>query len=394
VALGDDPRDNPRVVGAIREKPVYFAAVAVALVCFPLLLRRQGWSQASRFAGFFAAAFLLYNGFLMVTYVAHFSPEMSADAHSYFRYNTHLSLVLVLVLALAARELVPAPWASRRGCRWAAAFGIVLALLAPVAFAERLRFDIAMPQPLVWDLAGELKPYLKDGDRLAILAPGDDGEIGRLLGDYLASAPPRRRSLDLLQRNTATQPPSTRPPLPATASRRSPARRRDSTEDSTGCRRGWRRCSGTAPMAGIRSPPGRTRRGSRCRIGSARAIGRRCAAEPSKAPPPAVEREEPKTRRRRHRLQAGERRHAERVAVGEHDKVVLLQHRGDLRPGGGSPRQTPPIAPPARPRPREPRTAVAAPAAVASHRRRRSARTPRAAPPPGRRRGAAECRPR
>ena len=75
--------------------------------------------------------------------------------------------------------------------------------LAPVAFAERLRFDIEMPQPLVWNLAGELKPYLQDGDRLAMLLPGDGGEIGQLLGDYLASVPPRRHGLDILRRNTA-----------------------------------------------------------------------------------------------------------------------------------------------------------------------------------------------
>ena len=190
------------IAGAIAEKPLYFAAEIISLACLGALLRRQGWSQATRFLAFNAAAFVLYNGFLMVTYLAHFSPEMSAEAHSYFRYNTHLSLVLVLALALAVRELAPC-LSKARIRRGAAALAVGVALLAPVALAERLRFDIEMPQPLVWDLAGELKPYLKDGDRLAMLLPGDDGEIGALLGDYLASAPPRRRGLDILQRRTA-----------------------------------------------------------------------------------------------------------------------------------------------------------------------------------------------
>ena len=195
------------VADAIAEKPVYFGAVALALGSFPLLLRRQGWSQATRFVAFFAASFVLYNLFLVVTYIAHFSPEMSAEAHSFFRYNTHLSLMLVLALALAARELWPALWpalwTSRRIRRPAAVATIALAVCSPVAFAERLRFDIEMPQPLVWDLAGELKPFLHDGDRLALLLPGDDGEIGQMLSDYLASAPPRRRGLDILRRPTA-----------------------------------------------------------------------------------------------------------------------------------------------------------------------------------------------
>jgi hypothetical protein len=191
------------IADAIGEKPVYFAAAAAAFVSCAVLLRREGWTRTTRFGVFFAATFILYNGFLLATYIAHFSPVMSADAHSYFRYNTHLSLMLVLTLALAVRALCPARWSSRAIGRPAAVAAIVLALLAPVAFAERLRFDIAMPQPLVWDLAGELKPYLHDGDRLALLLPGDTGRIGQLLSDYLASVQPRRRGLVILQRPTA-----------------------------------------------------------------------------------------------------------------------------------------------------------------------------------------------
>jgi hypothetical protein len=98
---------------------------------------------------------------------------------------------------LAGRE------AKARFCRYGGAAALVIALVAPVAFAERLRFDIEMPQPLVWNLAGELKPFLHDGDRLALLLPGDDGEVGDLLGSYLASVPPRRRGLDLKRYTTA-----------------------------------------------------------------------------------------------------------------------------------------------------------------------------------------------
>jgi len=191
------------IIGSIAEKPVYFIAELVSFGCLAVLMRRQGWSQATRFLAFNAAAFVLYNGFLIVTYIAHFSAEMAAEAHSYFRYNTHLSLILMLSLALAVRELAPAQAVSRRGCGIAMALAMTLALVSPVALAERLRFDIEMPQPLVWDLAGELKPYLKDGDRLAMLLPGDNGEIGQLLSDYLASAPPRRRGLNILRHKTA-----------------------------------------------------------------------------------------------------------------------------------------------------------------------------------------------
>lgn len=197
------PATFKAIAGSIAEKPTFFALELLSFVCLALLLRARGWSPAARFLAFNAVAFVLYNGFLIVTYIAHFSAEMAAEAHSYFRYNTHLSLLLVASLALAACELWPVRWAGPRRGRAVAAVVVALALLAPVAFAERLRFDLAMPQPLVRDLAAELKPHLRDGDRLALLLPGDDGEVGDLLAGDLASEPPRRRGLDLLREKTA-----------------------------------------------------------------------------------------------------------------------------------------------------------------------------------------------
>ncbi|MFZ2007508.1 MAG: hypothetical protein WAV02_20655 [Stellaceae bacterium] len=191
------------IADATAAKPIYFAGELVSFGCLAVMLRRRGWSRATRFLAFNAATFFLYNGFLVVTYVAHFSAEMATEAHSYFRYNTHLSLILVLSLALAVRESLAGGEAKARIRRYGGAAALVIALLAPVAFAERLRFDIEMPQPLVWDLASELKPFLHDGDRVALLLPGDDGEVGDLLGSYLASVPPRSRGLDLKRYTTA-----------------------------------------------------------------------------------------------------------------------------------------------------------------------------------------------
>ena len=78
---------------------------------------------------------------------------------------------------------------------------IAAALLVPIGFAYRLRFDLVMPQPLVWDLAEKLKPYLKDGDRLALLLPGDNGSLADMLSGVLTDVAPRRH-LTLLRRQT------------------------------------------------------------------------------------------------------------------------------------------------------------------------------------------------
>jgi hypothetical protein len=128
---------------------------------------------------------------------------MSSAAHSFFRYNTQLSLVLVLSLALTVRDLGTAARVWERPLRTASAAVLGLALVAPIAFAKRLRFDLDMPQPLVWDLAKKLSPYLSDGGRLALLLPGDNDSVATMISGLLADTPPRRHMLDLLRRNTA-----------------------------------------------------------------------------------------------------------------------------------------------------------------------------------------------
>jgi len=191
------------ILAVVSGKSLYFGCVAASILILPILWSRQGWTPTTRLLTFNAALFILYNIFIMATYVAVFPPDMSSAAHSYFRYNTQLSLVLVLSLALAVRDLGAAARLGDRGLQVANAAVLALALLAPVAFAKRLRFDLDMPQPLVWDLAGRLSTHLSDGDRLALLLPGDNDSVATMISGVLADAPPRRRMLDLLRRNTA-----------------------------------------------------------------------------------------------------------------------------------------------------------------------------------------------
>jgi hypothetical protein len=187
----------------VLDKPTYFGCVAAALALLPLLLSRQGWTPTTRLLTFFAALFAFYNAFLLLIYLAVFPPAMSDAAHSFFRYNTHLSPVLVLALASAVRDLLPLSWRERGRSVHAAAAIVALAMLTPIAFVKRLRFDLDMPQPLVWGLAKQLVPYLHDGDRLALLLPGDNDSVATMLAGVLADTPPRRRGIVLLRRSSA-----------------------------------------------------------------------------------------------------------------------------------------------------------------------------------------------
>ena len=190
------------IVAEIAEKPVYFGCTAAALAAWPVLLRQQGWTSTTRLLAYHAALLVLYNGFLMFTYLALFPSEMSVEAHSFFRYNTHLSLVLSLCLALAARELGVGRWLVGRRAQVAGLLALATTLLAPLGYAYRLRFDLDMPQPLVRSLAANVKPFLKDGDRLALLLPGDNSSVATMISGVLTETAPRR-GLDLLRRSTA-----------------------------------------------------------------------------------------------------------------------------------------------------------------------------------------------
>jgi len=197
------PDTAASILGVVSGKPLYFGCVVAAILALPLVLWQQGWTATSRLLTFNAALFGLYNVFIFTTYIAVFPTEMSSAAHSYFRYNTQLSLVLVLSLALTVRNLGAATRIWERPLRGASAAVVTLALLTPIGFAKRLRFDLDMPQPLVWDLAKKLSPYLSDGGRLALLLPGDNDSVATMIAGVLADTPPRRHMLDLLRRNTA-----------------------------------------------------------------------------------------------------------------------------------------------------------------------------------------------
>jgi hypothetical protein len=186
-------------------KVAYFGCAAVALIAWPVLLRRQSWTPTTRLLAYHAFLLALYNGFLLLTYIGLFSGEMSIEAHSFFRYNTHLSLVLVLALALAARDFGVGQWLAGRRVRLFGRLALLTAVLAPLGYAYRLRFDLDMPQPLVRSLVINLKTYVKDGDRLALLLPGDNDSVATMIAGVLAYTPPRRRGLHLLRRGTADQ---------------------------------------------------------------------------------------------------------------------------------------------------------------------------------------------
>ena len=183
---------------AMFRKATFFLFVAALLAFAAQRLRRDPWSAQGRLLGMIAGVVILFNGFLLFTYVAHFPAAWALGAHSYFRYNTQVSLLVMLGLAVALRAWV-ATWfaANARLAARAGRVAVVLILLLPVAGAPLLRFDRDTPQPELRRLAHETAAHLQPGDRLALLLPGDtEDSIGSFLRGVLLFTPPRRPGLD------------------------------------------------------------------------------------------------------------------------------------------------------------------------------------------------------
>jgi hypothetical protein len=121
---------------------------------------------------------------------------MGIEAHSYFRYNTHLGLLLMGTLVLFARDW---RWAQFGGGWWRAvpALVVLLALLVPLPFLRMLRFDLEVPNLRAYRLAHEAATRISDNEKLLLILPGDNGTLPPTIEGVLRDLPPRRPNVVL-----------------------------------------------------------------------------------------------------------------------------------------------------------------------------------------------------
>jgi hypothetical protein len=163
-------------------------------VCFSAipLVARRGLTPAARLFLLTLGVTLLYTGFLVFTYVAHFPGEMGASAHSFFRYSTHLGLLATLAIVVFARESWIRRGAPELGRGWSSVgiAAVILAVAAPIAAAGWIRGDRRQPQPMIWELAAWVAPQLTEGEHVALLLPGDNRSVAFMLRVAIAISPP------------------------------------------------------------------------------------------------------------------------------------------------------------------------------------------------------------
>ncbi len=199
------PRIFLSILRTMVQKATFFLCMAAVLAAWVPRLRRDPWSREGVLFGMIFGVIVLFNGFLVFTYIAHFAPDMAADAHSYYRYNSQLSLLVMLGLIVAVRPVV-AGWITRLGsrARYLAPASVALILILPLAIVGQLRFDLETPQPQLWDIGHRAALHFKPGDKVALLVPGDDYDgVGSFLRGVILFTPPRQPVLDFRTETTA-----------------------------------------------------------------------------------------------------------------------------------------------------------------------------------------------
>jgi hypothetical protein len=137
--------------------------------------RHHPWAPETIPLGLISLTSLFYLGFLTLTYVVHFPPDMARNAHSFARYGGHLSLLIMLGLALWLRPVLRdqiTTWSvstRRRGMLALIAFVPAL----PVALGPMLRFDVQAPQPQAFRLGPQIARHLPRDASLTVIVPGD-----------------------------------------------------------------------------------------------------------------------------------------------------------------------------------------------------------------------------
>ena len=129
-----------------------------------------------RFAIIAAAIFIGHNAFLLFSYVAAFGKTDALKVSSYWRYNMQLGMVGVAFSAYGAGILwqkYRTRWQWPNNLSW---LPVVLIILAPFIFANKLRFDRFQPVSHYRAVAKDLKGLLTKEDTLSVIDPQGSGE--------------------------------------------------------------------------------------------------------------------------------------------------------------------------------------------------------------------------
>jgi hypothetical protein len=162
----------------VLSKKGLYLALMVAATAFAIrgVVRCRG--PFDRLAIITGALFLGYNGFLLFAYVSIFGQFDALRAASLWRYNMHLGPIGVAFAAYGLAVLWSRHAAPRLDARRLAWLPVALMVLAPLVFANKLRFDRHPPVPHFRAVGQAVAAMVGPGDRLFVVDPKGSGESG------------------------------------------------------------------------------------------------------------------------------------------------------------------------------------------------------------------------
>ena len=166
------------------KKIAFFGSMTIAIY-FAMGMFFDSGSKFYRIAFLCAFGFLGYNAFLLLTYVGHFGRANALNVVSFWRYNTHIGMLGLVFIVTSAVLLCVYRRGEMRVPTQIRTTAIVLALILPLAFAPKLRFDLEPPKPHFTSVAKSLKDTISRASRVFIIDPTGTGESGVITRFYL-----------------------------------------------------------------------------------------------------------------------------------------------------------------------------------------------------------------
>lgn len=159
----------------------YFGLALVLTVLACWHWKKDEWALAR----LFTVVFLGYNAFLLFVYLAVLNSYESANAASYWRYNTHVGALETLAAVAAAGIAWRCYGAGHRTLpKMLAALGIAAVIVGPLLTIKYLRFDRQPVKVHIRTVAAEMAPLLPPDAKLTVVDPRGTGFYA-IYVDYL-----------------------------------------------------------------------------------------------------------------------------------------------------------------------------------------------------------------
>ena len=174
-------------MGAVAVKKLGFFAPMVIACVFAARALVAVRSDFDRLAILTATVFVLYNTFLLFTYVAHFALSHALSAISYWRYNIDVGSIAIIFIAAGGLTLWSRHRSFDRYPQWLAPAAVLLVTLLPIMLAGKIRFDLEPPKPHFTAVAKDMAALDLAGEEHYVLDPTGTGESAVITRGYLGS---------------------------------------------------------------------------------------------------------------------------------------------------------------------------------------------------------------